>query len=53
MIFTHLPSNLFLLAIPFTDNSYIAMILLLGRFCISQMDVPARQTYVSLMVSSA
>jgi hypothetical protein len=53
MIFTHLPSNLFLLAIPFTNNGNIATILLLGRFCISQMDVPARQTYVSLMVSSA
>jgi predicted MFS family arabinose efflux permease len=52
MIFTHLPSNLFLLAIPFVSNSYIAMVLLLGRFCISQMDVPARQTYVNLMVSS-
>jgi len=53
MIFTHLPSNLFLLAIPFASNSYVAMGLVLGRFCISQMDVPARQTYVSLMVSSS
>jgi len=53
MIFTHLPSNLFLLAIPFVGNSYLAMILLLGRFCISQMDVPARQTYVNFVVSSS
>jgi hypothetical protein len=53
MIFTHLPSNLFLLAIPMTNNYYIAMLLILGRFCISQMDVPARQTYVSMMVSSS
>lgn len=53
MIFTHLPSNLFLLAIPFATNSYLAMILLLGRFCISQMDVPARQTYVNFVVSSS
>lgn len=53
MIFTHLPSNLFLLAIPFVSNSYLAMVLLIGRFCISQMDVPARQTYVNIVVSSA
>lgn len=53
MIFTHLPSNLFLLAIPFVSDSNIAMILILGRFCISQMDVPARQTYVNFVVSSA
>lgn len=53
MIFTHLPSNIFLLFIPFVPNSYVAMGLLLGRFCISQMDVPARQTYVSLIVSSS
>ena len=52
MIFTHLPSNLFLLAIPFVSDSYVAMFLLLGRFCISQMDVPARQTYVNMVVSS-
>ncbi len=53
MIFTHLPSNLFLLAIPFVSDSNIAMRLILGRFCISQMDVPARQTYVNFVVSSA
>ena len=52
MIFTHLPSNVFLLVIPFVSDSYIAMLLLLGRFCISQMDVPARQTYVNMVVSS-
>lgn len=52
MIFTHLPSNLFLLMIPFVTNSQIAMILVFARFCISQMDVPARQTYVNLVVSS-
>jgi predicted MFS family arabinose efflux permease len=52
MIFTHLPSNFFLLAIPFVNNSFIAMFLLFGRFCISQMNVPARQTYVNMAVSS-
>jgi len=53
MIFTHLPSNVFLLIIPFAANSYVAMILIFGRFCISQMDVPARQTYVNFVVSSS
>ena len=53
MIFTHLPSNFFLLAIPFVSNSFIAMLLLFGRFCISQMNVPARQTYVNMAVSSS
>ena len=52
MIFTHLPSNIFLLLIAMTSNSTVAVFLLLGRFCISQMDVPARQTYVSMVVSS-
>lgn len=52
MIYTHLPSNIFLLAIAFTNNSTVSIILLFARFCISQMDVPARQTYVSMVVSS-
>ncbi len=52
MIYTHLPSNIFLLFIAFTSNPDISLLLLLGRFCISQMDVPARQTYVSMVVSS-
>jgi predicted MFS family arabinose efflux permease len=53
MIFTHLPSNFFLLAIPFVSNSFVAALLLFGRFCISQMNVPARQTYVNMAVSSS
>ena len=52
MIYTHLPSNVFLLGIAFTSNSTLAILLLFARFCISQMDVPARQTYVSMVVSS-
>ena len=52
MIFTHLPSNILLLFIAFTSNPTLAVIFLIGRFCISQMDVPARQTYVSMVVSS-
>jgi MFS family permease len=52
MIYTHLPSNVFLLFIAFTNNPTISIILLFARFCISQMDVPARQTYVTMVVSS-
>ena len=52
MIFTHLPSNILLLLIAITSNPTLAVIFLIGRFCISQMDVPARQTYVSMVVSS-
>lgn len=51
MIYTHLPSNLFLIAIALVDNSTVSILLLMGRFCISQMDVPARQTFVTLIVS--
>lgn len=54
MIFTHLPSNIFLIAIGACsiENKSAAVFFLLLRFCISQMDVPARQTYVSMVVSS-
>jgi MFS family permease len=52
MIYTHLPSNVFLVLIGFTTNSNLSIFLLICRFCISQMDVPARQAYVSMVVSS-
>jgi len=50
MVFTHLPSNLLLAAIPFAPNQTVAIILLLSRFALSQMDVPARQSYVVAVV---
>lgn len=53
MIYTHLPSNVFLLLIGFVSTPSLSIVLLFARFCISQMDVPARQTYVSMMVSSS
>jgi predicted MFS family arabinose efflux permease len=46
MVFTHLPSNLLLIAVPFAPNLEAGIALLLGRFLLSQMDVPARQAYV-------
>jgi len=46
MVFTHLPSNLLLIAVAFAPNLESAIALLLARFALSQMDVPARQAYV-------
>ena len=51
MVFTHLPSNLLLAAVAFAPNLATAIALLLGRFALSQMDVPPRQTYVVAVVT--
>lgn len=51
MIYTHLPSNIFLILIFLTDNPTLSIGFLFARFCISQMDVPARQTFVTTIVS--
>jgi MFS family permease len=51
MVFTHLPSNVFLLLLPLMPNLKLAVLVLLVRFSISQMDVPARQSYTMAMVS--
>jgi predicted MFS family arabinose efflux permease len=50
MVFTHLPSNLFLIAVAFAPNLASAATLLLARFALSQMDVPTRQAYVMALV---
>jgi predicted MFS family arabinose efflux permease len=50
MVFTHLPSNLLLAAVAFAPNLPTAIGLLLGRFALSQMDVPTRQAYVVAVV---
>jgi predicted MFS family arabinose efflux permease len=39
-----------LAAIPFSPNLGLALALLLARFALSQMDVPARQSYVVAVV---
>jgi predicted MFS family arabinose efflux permease len=53
MVFTHLPSNALLAAVPFAPSLDAAIALLLARFALSQMDVPARQAYVVTMVDPA
>jgi predicted MFS family arabinose efflux permease len=50
MVFTHLPSNLLLATIAFAPNLATAIVLLLARFTLSQMDVPTRQAYVMAVV---
>eukprot|EP01012_Entosiphon_sulcatum_P004727 TRINITY_DN11953_c0_g1_i4.p1 TRINITY_DN11953_c0_g1~~TRINITY_DN11953_c0_g1_i4.p1 ORF type:complete len:381 (+),score=38.53 TRINITY_DN11953_c0_g1_i4:659-1801(+) len=52
MVYTHLPSNALLICVPYMPREYLAICVLLARFCISQMDVPARQAYVVAVVES-
>ncbi len=51
MVFTHLPSNLLLLLVPFMPTLPLAIGVLLFRFSISQMDVPTRQSYTMAVVA--
>jgi len=51
MVYTHIPSNILLILVPLMPNAPLAVIMLLLRFCISQMDVPTRQAYTALVVS--
>jgi MFS family permease len=50
MVFTHLPSNLLLILVPLSPTLEIAIVVLLARFALSQMDVPTRQAYIAAMV---
>jgi len=51
MVFTHIPSNILLMLVPLMPNLPWAIVVLLLRFSISQMDVPTRQSYTMAMVS--
>jgi MFS family permease len=50
MVFTHLPSNVLLILVPLMPNLPLAILVLLARFSISQMDVPTRQSYTISVV---
>ncbi len=50
MVFTHLPSNILLAAVPFMPTWQSAGAVLLARHLLSQMDVPPRQAYTMAMV---
>jgi MFS family permease len=51
MVFTHLPSNVLLLAVPFMPSFASAAAMLLARHLLSQMDVPTRQAYAVALVA--
>jgi MFS family permease len=51
MVATHLPSNILLILVPLMPTLPLAVFVLLLRFSISQMDVPARQSYIMAVVS--
>jgi len=53
MVFTHLPSNVLLMAVPLMPTFHLAVGFLLMRHLISQMDVPARQSYVMAVVPAS
>jgi len=52
MVFSHLPSNVLLLLVPFMPTLPLAAAVLLIRFSISQMDVPTRQSYTIAIVAA-
>jgi predicted MFS family arabinose efflux permease len=51
MVFTHLPSNVLLILVPLMPTLRLAIVVLLVRFSISQMDVPTRQSYTMAIVA--
>jgi len=51
MVVTHIPSNMLLLLVPLMPNLPLAIMMLLLRFSISQMDVPTRQAYTMALVT--
>lgn len=53
MVFTHIPSSIFLILAAFAPNLVLALALLLLRSALSQMDVPTRTSYVMAVVTPA
>ena len=50
MVFTHLPSNILLILVAIMPNVWFAVLMLLARQTLSQMDVPTRQSYTMAVV---
>ena len=50
MVFSHLISNLLLIALALAPTAGVAVVLLLARHLLSQMDLPTRQTFLMLAV---
>lgn len=53
MVFTHIPSSIFLILAAFSPNLIVTLGLLLARAALSQMDVPTRTSYVMAVVTPA
>ena len=53
MVFTHLPSSVCLVLVPFMPDLTSAIALLFVRAALSQMDVPTRSSYVMAIVPPA
>jgi hypothetical protein len=53
MVFSHIPSNVFLASVAFAPTPVSAVFLLLCRQSLSQMDVPTRQSYVMAVVEES
>ena len=51
MVWTHIPANLLVVAMAFSPVAWVAIVLLLVRESMSQMDVPTRQSYTMAVVS--
>jgi len=51
MVFTHIPSSIFLILAAFSPNLILTLGLLLARSALAQMDVPARSSYVMSVVT--
>ena len=50
MVFSHIPSNIFLILVVFAPSFLIASFLWVARATLSQMDVPTRQSYMQAVV---
>jgi MFS family permease len=50
MVFSHIPSNVFLILVVFAPTFLIAATLWIARATLSQMDVPTRQSYTQAVV---
>jgi predicted MFS family arabinose efflux permease len=51
MVFTHLPSSIFLMAVPLAPSAKWAIALFFAREALVEMDVPTRQSYVASLVA--
>jgi MFS family permease len=50
MVFSHVPSNLFLIGAALAPTIELAIVLMLARAALSSMDIPARQSYTMAVV---